>query len=252
MDFTKNAQAFKKLEKPKAVIFDWDNTLADTWPLIAIAINNTMRAMNKEEWNLQKVKDTVHKSMRESFPIIFGDDWVKAGEVYKNSYRSMHLEDLKLLPGALELLKTLEEKNILVCLISNKIGATLRREIKALNIQNYFFSVIGSMDASVDKPNSAPFELALLGSGIDPKKDHIWFVGDTIADIDCAYNTGTQPIVYGLDGGISKTIPYDLMQNGKRGQATFLQKGPGCFLEENGALPLYFDHLEMIELLKRF
>lgn len=237
MDFTKNISAFKKLQKPRGVVFDWDNTLADTWPLIAIAINNTMRAMNKDEWNLQKVKDTVHKSMRESFPVIFGDDWEKAGEVYKNSYRSMHLSDLKLLPSALELLDKLQEKNILVFLVSNKIGTTLRREIKSLGIQDKFFAVIGSMDAAVDKPNRAPFDLALMGSGLDASKDNIWFVGDTIADLDCAYNSGCVPVAYGLDGGISKTISYDLMQNGKNNE---------------GALPLYFDHQTMIDLLDSF
>ena len=37
-DFTQNTEAFLKLPKPKAVIFDWDNTLVDTWPLIHQAI----------------------------------------------------------------------------------------------------------------------------------------------------------------------------------------------------------------------
>ena len=75
MNIEKNLAALQNLKKPKAVIFDWDNTLVDTWPLIHRAINTTMNAMGKEEWSLQKVKDTVHKSMRESFPGIFGDNW---------------------------------------------------------------------------------------------------------------------------------------------------------------------------------
>lgn len=55
------------LKKPKAIIFDWDNTLVDTWPLIKTAINNTMSKMGRDHWSLEKVKNTVHKSMRDSF-----------------------------------------------------------------------------------------------------------------------------------------------------------------------------------------
>lgn len=232
MNIQKNLDALKNLRKPKAVIFDWDNTLANTWPLIHAAINVTMRAMNKDEWSYQKVKDTVHKSMRESFPEIFGDEWEKAGEVYKNAYRSTHLDDMKLLPGALELINKLQEKNILQFVVSNKIGSTLRKELKKLQIDDKFFSIIGSTDASFDKPNKAPVDLALSGSNIDSKKDHIWFIGDTIADIDCAFNSSAFPIVYGHENEISRTITPNVM--------------------DQNPIPLYFNHYELIKIIDSF
>jgi len=234
MNFIKNITAFNNLKKPAAVVFDWDNTLVDTWPLIETAINKTMIAMNKPIWSAKKVKDTVHKSMRESFPEIFGDDWQKAGEIYKESYREMHLQKLNLLPNALKLINFLQEKNILQIIVSNKIGATLRKEIKNLNIEDRFFSIIGSQDASFDKPHRAPLDLALSGSGIDLNKDCVWFVGDTVADVDCAYNTNCQPIIYGHENGVSKTISAEILNNGKN---------------DEGAIPLYFDHQEMIDVL---
>ncbi|MBM3590884.1 MAG: hypothetical protein FJX30_05915, partial [Alphaproteobacteria bacterium] len=80
IDLNLNRQKIRELPKPDTIIFDWDNTLVDTWPLIQIAINKTMKQMNKDPWSLEKVRDTVHKSMRESFPEIFGNDWQKAGE----------------------------------------------------------------------------------------------------------------------------------------------------------------------------
>ncbi len=237
MTLEKNFSAIQNLRKPDAVIFDWDNTLVDTWPLIARAINNTMRFMNREEWSLAKVKDTVHKSMRESFPVLFGDDWQKAGEVYKNSYRDVHLSELKLLPMALELLNKLQEKKIPAFLVSNKIGTTLRKEVNNLQLMDKFFSVVGSMDSNKDKPSIEPVNLALSGSEINLEKNHIWFVGDTIADIDCAYNINAQPIIYGYDCAVSKTISADLLLRGKNNQ---------------GAIPLYFKHEELIAILEKF
>lgn len=234
-NFSKNRAALHHLPKPKAVIFDWDNTLVDTWPLIQSAIDKTMVDMGREPWGLEKVRDNVHKSMRESFPQIFGDDWQKAGEIYKDSYRSTHLDKIRLLPGALKLIEGIESKGILQFVVSNKIGVTLRKEAARIGIDQKFFALIGATDASYDKPSREPVELALLGSDLDPKKDEIWFVGDTIADIECAYNSGCRPIVYGhSDNQISKTISEKIMAEGGRGE---------------GALPLYFDHDELLQLL---
>ncbi len=236
MDFTKNRAAILKLPKPKAVIFDWDNTLVDTWPLIQHAIDTTMMAMGKQPWGLEKVRNEVHKSMRESFPKIFGDSWQEAGEIYKKTYRSMHLEQIQLLPASLELINTLEEQGVLQFIVSNKIGATLRKEAKKIAIEKKFFALIGAGDASNDKPDPAPVDLALMGSGVDPKKDEVWFIGDTIADIECAYNSGCRPIVYGHSAHkISQTIVPEIMA------------GNGA---DRDLIPLYFDHLELVNLLR--
>ncbi len=207
VDFSRNYRSFNELDsKPKAIIFDWDNTLADTWPLIQEAMNEARTAFGKEPWSAKEVKDKVHKSMRESFPIMFGDDWQAAGKLYLESYARNNLVNLKLLPDALDLLKELKKQNIAVFLVSNKIGATLRKEVEALNLGEYFFSVVGSMDADADKPNIDSTALALRGSDVDfekyqgDKKD-IWFIGDTISDIRCAINCQFRPIVFNADYG---------------------------------------------------
>jgi len=237
MDLTANHEALLKLPKPKAVIFDWDNTLVDTWPLIHVAIDTTMEAMGKEKWGLDKVRNTVHKAMRDSFPEIFGTNWQKAGEIYKNTYRSIHLDKLRLLPNTLELLNTLEERGILQFVVSNKIGATLRKEAEKLGLEKKFFSIVGSLDASADKPSREPVELALLGSDLDPKKDEIWFIGDTIADVECAWNAGCRAIVYAhADNKISATISEKILRESRNNE---------------GPIPIYFDHNELVELLAK-
>lgn len=219
---------------PKAVIFDWDNTLVDTWPLIQVAIDTTMQKMGKEPWGMEKVKNDVHASMRESFPIIFGDKWQEAGEIYKKTYRSNHLEKLQLLPGAVEVINELFLRKILLAIISNKIGKTLRREVEYLGIANKFFSVIGSTDASYDKPRREPFDLALEGSDINSDRDLIWFIGDTITDIECAYNSGCQPILYGE----GRNVPRNIIDKGKIDQ----EKPILCF--EN--------HYQILDYIKKY
>jgi phosphoglycolate phosphatase len=235
INLSKNFAALSALPKPKAIIFDWDNTLVDTWPLIQNAIDTTMTAMGREPWGLQKVRDNVHKSMRESFPEIFGKDWQKAGEIYKNTYRASHIELIQLLPNALELINAIHAKGILQFVVSNKIGATLRKEAAKIGVDQKFFALVGAGDANSDKPSREPVELALLGCDLDAKKDEIWFVGDTITDVECAYNSGCRPIIYGHSADqVSSTIPKTLLEKGRNNE---------------GAVPVYFDHSELLTLL---
>ncbi len=237
-DFSKNKQALLQLPKPKAVIFDWDNTLVDTWPLIHTAIDKTMTDMGLEPWGLEKVRDRVHKSMREYFPEIFGDDWERAGEIYKNTYRAIHLEKIQLLPNALKLINHFEQNEILQFVVSNKIGLTLRKEAAKIGVDKKFFSLVGAADTNFDKPNKEPVDLALMGSDLNAAKDEIWFIGDTISDVECAYNSGCRPIVFGDSlNKISKTISPQILAEGKNGE---------------GALPAYFNHNELLEVLESF
>ena len=74
------------IQKPRALIFDWDNTLVDTWPTIHEALRQTFNAMDLEPWTLAETRQRVRKSMRESFPELFGSRWIKARNIFYNAY----------------------------------------------------------------------------------------------------------------------------------------------------------------------
>ncbi len=63
---------------------------------------------------------------------IFGKDWEKAGEIYKKNYLKQNINDLKILDGALELINTAYNNDITLFIVSNKMGPTLRKEVKIL------------------------------------------------------------------------------------------------------------------------
>lgn len=184
------------MHKPRAILFDWDNTLVDTWPTIHEALNHTLRAMNHPEWSLEQVKAQVKKSMRDAFPSLFGDAWEEASQIYQTYYRRIHLNDLQPLEGALDVVKLVHESDAFFGVVSNKRGPNLRTEIEHLKWTDYFDVIVGADDAAFDKPHSAPVTMALDGSGIAAGAD-VWFVGDTVIDLECAKNTGCVPILYG-------------------------------------------------------
>ena len=184
------------LTRPKAILFDWDNTLVDSWTTIHEALNTVMAAMEKPLWSLPETKERVRLSLRESFPLHFGERWEEARQIYLDAFRMIHLDRLSPLPGRGELLRGLVDDGIFLGVVSNKTGALLRREAERIGWFGLFGSLIGAGDAAKDKPNPAPVALALAPSGIEPGEG-VWLVGDTGIDMECAYNSGCIPILLG-------------------------------------------------------
>jgi phosphoglycolate phosphatase len=184
------------LPRPTALLFDWDNTLVDTWPIIHQALHDTMTQWRMTPWTLEEVKLRVGKSLRDAFPDMFGEEWEKAGEVYMQAYRSYHLERLAPLPDVLPLLDYIREAAPFVALVSNKKGENLRKEVSHLGWEMYFDVMVGAGDAEHDKPHTAPALLALekVGTAMDAS---VWFIGDTITDLECAEAGGMSAILYG-------------------------------------------------------
>lgn len=185
-----------ELSTPKAILFDWDNTLVNTWPVIHEALHNTFTKMKLEPWTIEMVKQRVSRSMRDSFPEIFGDNWQEAGEYYQQQFRNIHLERLEALLDAEAILSYLSSQPVYVALVSNKKGDNLRAEVKHLGWEHYFKKIIGANDTPRDKPAPEPVLAALKGSGIEAGKD-VWFVGDSPIDMECAHATGCVPVWYG-------------------------------------------------------
>jgi len=183
-------------ERPSAILFDWDNTLVDSWATIHEALNHCMAAMGKPLWSLADTKGKVRLSLREAFPYHFGERWEEAKTIYLNRFEAIHLDRLRPLPGRTELVEALAAEGIYLGIVSNKTGEFLRREVDRLGWSGYFGSIVGAGDASVDKPAAAPVALALAPGGIDPG-EAVWFVGDTAVDMECALNSGCIPVLLG-------------------------------------------------------
>jgi phosphoglycolate phosphatase len=184
------------LARPRAVLFDWDNTLVDSWATIHHALNIVMTAMDMPEWSLAETKNRVRLSLRESFPRHFGARWEEARRIYLDAFQAIHLDRLAPLPGSVELLQALSARGIFLGVVSNKTGALLRREAEWLGWTPFFGSIVGAGDAAADKPAAAPALFALAASGI-AAGEAVWLVGDTAIDMQCAINAGCLPVLLG-------------------------------------------------------
>lgn len=182
------------LPTPRGLLFDWDNTLVDSWPCITQAMHVTFTAMGQAPWTVDECKARVGKSMRDSFPVLFGDAWEEARSIFYDAFKAIHIDMLTPLPGAETLLAEMADRGMYLGIVSNKTGAFLRDEVEHLGWNRYFSRLVGAGDAPRDKPAIDPVLMALDGSGLAPGHD-VWFVGDNLVDMQCGTDSGCPPIL---------------------------------------------------------
>jgi phosphoglycolate phosphatase len=182
------------MAKPAAVLFDWDNTLVDSWGVIGEALNHTFAEMGYPAWTPAEIRERVRHSLATAFPALFGERWTEARQLYLGRFEAIHLDRLTPLPDAENMVRSLAAEGLYLAVVSNKTGRLLRREVAALGWDGHFSRIVGAGDAAADKPDRAPIDLALDGSGI-VAGEAVWYVGDTGIDVQCALNSGCVPVV---------------------------------------------------------
>jgi phosphoglycolate phosphatase len=180
--------------RPRAIVFDWDNTLVDTWPTIHHALQATLEAMGHELWSLEETTTRVRQSLRDVFPKMFGDRWEEARKVFYEAFERTHIENLEPIAGAAAMLQSLKGQELYLAVVSNKTGHYLRKEAEHLGWDGHFARLVGAGDAERDKPEGDALWLALEGSAHRPGPD-IWFAGDAGIDMEIAHRTGCVPVL---------------------------------------------------------
>ena len=180
---------------PRAIVFDWDNTLVDSWATIHEALVLTFTAMGHEPWTLAETKIRVRRSLRDAFPALFGDRWDEARKLYLDHFTSIHIERLTPILGAAELLAEARQAGFHLAVLSNKTGRILRLEADHLGWTPHFKRLVGAGVAKADKPDPVAMQFALEGSGL--AGTDVWYVGDTALDMECAARAGCTAVLLG-------------------------------------------------------
>ena len=137
----------KSLKLPKAILFDWDNTLVNNWNPIFLAYKETLKQLGLKQQSRKETLKNAKYSLRETFPKIFKKDWKKAKKIFYLTFTKIHLKKIKPMTDSEKILKKIKKHNIPSGIISNKDGALLRKEINKLGWKKYFKVIIGANEA---------------------------------------------------------------------------------------------------------
>lgn len=195
--------------KPRAVIFDWDNTLVDTNVGLHDFLNATLAKFGISLIDLNEFL-TSHAALMSGeylktfFPLEIQEDALAFFRTYSSQH---HLKFLQTIDKAQELMDACLQQNIPMGIVSNKRTQLLNAEIVTLGWQLYYGAVVGLGDTPYSKPHHGPLEHALNILKIAPAAD-VWFVGDSPYDYECSYALGCQPVMVGQLNHFSDRIDY--------------------------------------------
>ena len=183
---------------PKAVLSDWDDTLAHTRNAVVEALEYILKKYKKEPWNITKAKyrDT-KKSLKENFPNFFGEDASRAYSEYLKYYTEYAYNKIYPMKNANNFLTFCNQNKIDLYIISNKEKSLLLKEVEFCFPNISFKKILGNGDALKNKPDPAPVFEALDNVTYEINKDNVWLIGDSKQDTECAYNAEIQPILLG-------------------------------------------------------
>lgn len=173
----------------RAVLFDWDGTLLNSYEADLRAYLSMFRALGinwtERDLALHYSPNWLRVYRAARLPRI---KWLDADRLWNHAYQ---LESPLLLAGARRVIRLLARKYDLGIVTSGN-RRRVRRQLRELQLASYFSACVCSEDAEKRKPHPAPLQLALKRLRFAPQ--HCVYVGDTAEDIEMARRSGVRAI----------------------------------------------------------
>jgi phosphoglycolate phosphatase len=189
----------------KAVIFDFDYTLADSSEGVVECINHSLSSLGFPKVSAEIARRTIGLSPSDLFLKLVGSQ-------HKNQFDEfLHLFVAKadeiiadktfIFESVPRVIKQLHGTNFRLGIVSNKFRYRIATILKRENLLKYFDVIVGGEDVSEHKPDPEGLIKAIetLGCSIS----ETIYVGDTIVDAETSQRAGI-PFVAVLSGVTSK------------------------------------------------
>jgi phosphoglycolate phosphatase len=162
----------------RAVVFDWDGTLLNSYSADSRAYLAMFRAL-KIDWDLDDLARH------------YSPNWYRVYRAARLPRSKWGKADQLWIPGARHIVSTLE-RDFLLGIVTSGNRRRVRRQLREFKLADYFSACIYSEDAPKKKPHPAGLKLAL--ERLRAKPGECVHVGDTAEDIEMARGAGVLPI----------------------------------------------------------
>jgi len=180
----------------KAIIFDFDGTLANTLPICYYAFQFVFKEFDNIDLSIEEIKAMFGPSetgiIRENLSNSHKD---AAIELYYEKYYELHNQLVTPHKEIDELLKRLRDEGYKIGIFTGKANRSLDISLKALQMKGLFDVLITGDDVNNPKPHPEGLLKAL--SLLNVENSEALFIGDSDADIDAGlranvYTVGVQ------------------------------------------------------------
>ena len=185
------------ISKLKYVLFDWDNTLAESRPALVAAVNKVLAAYNLPDWEISKEKRDCNLSFKDNFANVFGKQNAKAAyEQYREIYKELVPTRIASFPYAQKVLDFFAVHNVRMMIVTNKERCLIEYELPLLYDKNLFCNIVCGHEAKADKPHKehALYALKNYISEKEISPQNVWVIGDSPQDSLMAERINALPI----------------------------------------------------------
>lgn len=178
------------------ILLDYDGTLAETQPAILRSLKEAFEASGYDSPAPDTLKAELSKggTLQTLFQAIVPDSEDEDAGAFVRHYRASYPRadqaETVLFDGVKPVLEALKGKGATLVVLSNKHAPTVHKSIERFGLSRWFSGVIGSEPQYPHKPD--PRVMTDRVRPLFPEADSAEFlmVGDTLADLTFARNTG--------------------------------------------------------------
>lgn len=190
----------------RAVLFDFDGTLADSFGPITASTNDVRRQYGLPDLSEAVVREYVGLGLANLMETLVPSAPVEEAVArYREHHVSVMFRDTRLLPGVAETLATLQHRGYRQAVCSNKRVDFTRRLVHDFGLERHFEAILGPEDVGVPKPDPAMLLEALRR--LEVSANETIYVGDMAIDVQVARAAGIG--VWLVPGGAGRGNPAD-------------------------------------------
>jgi phosphoglycolate phosphatase len=185
-------------------IFDFDGTLADSFPWFCSVLNQTARQFNFREVAPGEIEDLRSRPTREIIARLGVPRWrLPAIAMHMRTLSASSADAIPLFPGVATMLAALTAQGVAIGVVSSNAEATVRRALGPAAQH------VGRFDCGVSLwGKSAKFKAMVRSLGVDAERTIA--IGDEIRDIEAAREAGiaASVVIFGYNTAASLRDKY--------------------------------------------
>lgn len=173
----------------RTVLLDLDGTLVDAFTTIHRAYVHTLPQFGRPAPTIEQVRRAVGGGLANAMSHFLPPELIPAAMKVHLAYSlQILLEDVKLMPGGLELVQALHARGVKLAVFTNKHGESSRKVCAHLGVTPYLSGNFAAGDTPWFKPQPEFAAHALRELGAAPGETLL--IGDSPFDVKAAHNGG--------------------------------------------------------------
>ena len=175
----------------RAILFDHDGTLVDSYEGIAKSLQLTCKDIDKPTLNQDQILASIGPTLETRFRELWGKEiGEKAVPIYRKHYKQHFINGTKILPKVKSTILSLKSRKYLLGCVTNKTYSYAKEQLIHFNLFDKMEVVYGNLQGFQPKPNPEMIEEAL--KKLKVSREETVLVGDTPIDILAAKASGIQ------------------------------------------------------------